>query len=94
MPRDVACVVLIIELLPMQSDLTSIVKWQTIVVAGVLDSAGTYRSAVLLFKLVSLLVGYTKFSFYQGIVVPGSFGLTGARDGRLVDAQSAGCCSL
>jgi len=22
------------------------------------------------------------------------FGLTGAQDGRLVDAQSAGCCSL
>ena len=48
------------------------------------DSAGTYRSATLLFKL---LVGYSKFSFYQGIVAPGSFGLTGARDGRLVDAQ-------
>ena len=58
------------------------------IVAGVLDVAGT---AVLLFKL---LVGYSKFSFYQGIVAPGSFGLTGAHDGRLVDAQSAGCCSL
>ena len=61
-------------------------KLQTIidVVAGVLDVAGTYGSAVLPFKL---LVGYDKFSFYQGIVVPGSFGfITGARDGRLVDA--------
>ena len=61
------------------------------IVAGVLDVAGTYVSAVLLFKL---LVGYSKFSFYQGIVTPGSFSLTVARDGRLVDAQSAGCCSL
>ena len=61
------------------------------IVVGVLDVAGTYVSAVSLFKL---LVGYSKFSFYQGIVAPGSFGLTGAHDGRLVDAQSAGCCSL
>ena len=51
----------------------------------------TYGSAVLAFKL---LVGYNKFSFYQGIVVPGSFGLTVARDSHLVDAQSAGCSSL
>ena len=70
--------------------LPSIVKCQTIVVAGVVDVAGTYGSAVLLFKL---LVGYNKFSFYQDMSRP-SFGLTGARDGRLVDAQSAGCCSL
>jgi len=65
--------VLIIELLPTQSDsvLFSIVKFQTIVDVGVLDVAGTYGSAVLLFKL---LVGYSKFSFYQGIVAPGSFG--------------------
>ena len=63
----------------------SIVKLQTIVVAGVLDVAGTYGSAVLPFKL---LVGYDKFSFYQGIVAPGLFGSTGARDGRLVDSQS------
>ena len=55
---------------------------QTIVVSGVVDVAGTCGSAVLLFKP---LVGYSKFSFYQGIVAPGSFGLTGARDGRLVD---------
>ena len=61
------------------------------IVAGVLDVVGTYRSAVLPFKL---LVGYCKFSFYQGIVAPGSFSLTGAQDGHLVDAQSAGCCSL
>ena len=61
------------------------------IVSGVLDVAGTYVSAVLLFKL---LVGYSKFSFYQGIVVPGSFGLTVTRDSRLVDAQTAGCCSL
>ena len=60
-------------------------KRQTIVAAGVLDVAGTYESAVLPFKL---LVGYDKFSFYQGIVAPGLFGSTGARDGRLVDAQS------
>ena len=70
--------------------LPSIVKCQTIVVAGVVDVPGTYGSAVLLFKL---LVGYNKFSFYQDMSRP-SFGLTGARDGRLVDAQSAGCCSL
>ena len=63
----------------------------TIVVDGVLDVAGTYVSAVLLFKL---LVGYSKFSFYQGVVAPGSFGLTGAQDGCLVDAQSADYCSL
>ena len=71
--------------------LPSTVKCQTIVVAGVLDVAGTYGSAVLLFKL---LVGYNKLSFYQAIVVPRSFGLTGTRDGCLVDAQSTGCCSL
>jgi len=70
--------------------LPSIVKCQTIVVAGVVDVAGTYGSAVLLFKL---LVGYNKFNFYQDMSRP-SFGLMGARDGRLVDAQSAGCCSL
>ena len=63
----------------------SIIKLQTIVVAGVLDVAEICGSAVLLFKL---LVGYDKFSFYQGIVAPGLFGSTGARDGRLVDAQS------
>ena len=39
------------------------------------------------------LVGYNKFSFYQDMSRP-LFGLTGAQDGRLVDAQSAGCCSL
>ena len=50
--------------------LPSIVKYQTIIVAGVLDVAGTYGSAVLLFKLH---VGYNKFSFYQGIVSPRSF---------------------
>ena len=60
-------------------------KWQTIVVAGIPDVAGTYESAVLPFKL---LVGYDKFNFYQGIVVPGLFGSTGARDGRLVNAQT------
>ena len=49
------------------------------IVAGVLDVAGTYGLAVLLFKL---LVGYSKFSFYQGIVSPRSFSLTGAHDGR------------
>ena len=67
-----------LELLP------SIVKCQTIVVPGVLDVAGTCGSAVLLFKL---LVRYSKFSLYQGIIAPRSaFGLTGARDGRFVDA--------
>ena len=58
---------------------------KTIVVAGVLDVAGSYGSAVLPFKL---LVGYDKFRFYQGIVAPGLFSSTSARDGRLVDAQS------
>ena len=58
---------------------------------GVLDVAGTYGLAVLLFKL---LVGDSKFSFYQGTVVPGSFSLTVARDSCLADAQSTGCCSL
>ena len=91
---QVLCVVLIIELLPTWSDSKNIsqhCKCQTIVVSGFLGVAGTYVSAVLLFKL---LVGYSKFSFYQGIVAPGSFGLTSAHDGCLVDAQSAGCCSL
>ena len=90
MPRDVVCVVLcvvlIIELLPTQSDskyCKTEVKTIVDVVAGVLDVAGTYGSAVLPFKL---LVDYNKFSFYQGIVAPRSFGLTGARDHRLVDA--------
>ena len=71
--------------MPTQSYSKYCLALQTIVdvVAGVLDVAGTYGSAVLPFKL---LVGYDKFSFYQGIVAPGSFGLTGARDGRLVDA--------
>ena len=94
MPCDVACVVLcvvlIIELLPTQSNskiLPSIVKCQTVVVAG------TYGLAVLLFKL-HVLVGYNKFSFYQDIVAPRLFTLMGARDGHLVNAQSAGCCSL
>ena len=63
--------------------LPSTVKSQTVVVSGVVDVARTCGSAVLLFKP---LVGYSKFSFYQGIVAAGSFGLTGARDGRLVDA--------
>ena len=31
---------------------------------------------------------------YQGIFAPGLFGLTGTRDGRLVDAKSAACRSL
>ena len=87
-PRDVTCVVLcvvlIIELLPTQSAS----KLQTII-AGVLDVTGTYGSAVLPFKL---LIGYDKFSFYQGIVAPGLFSSTGARDGRLVDAQSMSKC--
>ena len=65
----------------------SIVELQTIVVARVLDVAGTDGSAVLPFKL---LVGYDKFSFYprpgRGRVV--RFGSTGAQDGHLVDAQS------
>ena len=93
----VLCVVLIIELLPTRSDAKhcpGLLKWETIVVAGVLDVAGTYRSAVLLFKL---LIGYDKFSFYQGIVAPGSVGLTCAQDSCLVvlkACQSAGCCSL
>ena len=82
-PVDKACVALAhtvwLEILP------SIVKLQTIVVAWVLDVARTYGSTVLPFML---LVGYDKFSFYQGIVAPGLFGSTGARDGRLVDAQS------
>ena len=60
-------------------------KQQTIIVAGVLDVAGTYGLAVVPFKL---LVGYNKFSFYKGIVTPVLFGSTGTRDGRLVDAQS------
>ena len=71
--------------------LPSTVKCQTIVVAEVLDVAGTYGSAVLLFKL---LVGYNKFSFHQAIFAAKSFGLTGARDSRLVDAQTASCYSL
>ena len=62
-----------------------------LIIELLLDVVETYRSAVLLFKL---LVGYSKFSFYQGIVAPGSFSLTGVQDGHLVDAQSAGCCSL
>ena len=69
----------------------SIVKLQTIVVAGVLDVAGTDGSAVLLFKL---LVGYDKFSFYPRLVAPGLFGSTGAQDGRLGSCQGADCCSL
>ena len=91
--------VLIIKLLATQTDCPTlnrvscpvdvaddcIVKLQTIVVAGVLDVAGTYGSAVLPFKL---LVGYDKFSFYRGIVAPGLISLTGARDGRLVDSYS------
>ena len=71
-PRDVACVVLcvvlIIELLPTQSDskyCKTEVKTIVDVVAGVLDVAGTYGSAVLPFKL---LVGYDKFSFYPRLV--------------------------
>ena len=59
-------------------------KLQTIVVAGVLDVARTYESAVLPFKL---LAGYDKFSFYQGIDAHRLFGSTGARDGRLVDPR-------
>ena len=95
-PHDVACVVLIIELLPTQSDSKYCPALQTIVdvITGVLDVARTYESAVLPFKL---LVGYDKFSFYQGIVVPGLFSSTRARDGCLVDAQSMSkqsCCSL
>ena len=91
--------VLIIELLPTQTDCPTlnrvscpvdvaddcIVKLQTIVVAGVLDVAGTWGSAVLPFNL---LVSYDKFSLYQGIVVLGLFGSTAARDDRLVDTQS------
>ena len=49
-----------------------------------------YRSSYLLFSELKLVTDnlsiYDKFSFYQGIVAPGSFGLTGARDGHLVDA--------
>ena len=47
---------------------------------------GTYGLAVYCSSYV--LVGYNKFSFYQAIVTPESFGLRGARDGRLVDAQA------
>ena len=79
MPRDVVCVVLcvvlIIEILPTQSDskYCPALQLQTIVVAGVLDVAGTYRSAVLPFKL---LVVYDKFSFYKGIAAAGLFSST------------------
>ena len=57
------CLFVCFELLPTQSNsnyyprsltriLPSIIKCQTVAVAGVLDVAGTYGSAVLLFKLL------------------------------------------
>ena len=68
--------------------LPSIVKCQTIIVAGVLDVAGTYGLAVLLLKL---LAGYTKFSIYQGIVVlHHSAGFNKGCLRRLL-SQTAGC---
>ena len=67
----------------------NIVELQTIVdvVAGVLDVAGTYGSAVLPFKL---LVGYDKFSFYPrpGRTRVVRFNGRSRRSPWLVDAQS------
>ena len=89
-PRDVACVVLcvvlIIELLPTQSDSKYCPALKNAIVV-----AGTYGSAVLLFKL---LAGYRKFSFHQGIVAPKLFsGFYNERSRRSL-SESAGCCSL
>ena len=52
-PRDILCVVLIIELLPTHSDLKycpALGDARPSVVVGVVDVAGTYGSAVLPFK--------------------------------------------
>ena len=89
-PRDVVCmvlcVVLITELLPTQSDSKYCPALKNAIVV-----AGTYGSAVLLFKL---LAGYSKFSFHQGIVAPRLFsGFYNERSRRSL-SESAGCCSL